>query len=304
MKGYNVYTGVTVPQTTYLVTPVVPILAGGAFYPGPPCPCEASSIPVFSEGRNYYVTMSKCAGYPKTRKTTTTYTKDEKPGDLDDDEEADWDAAWESIEHVINEELLSNYSKFETWNLGSLEQSRSESGFCEFVVVSDEWTPGEPNSNPGDATYSVNTEVVETEVEDTPAADLSANFEGEFEGGLGTGYSTAMDEDGDESTGRKTEWRWVIDLSNWPTSREWPEGLVIEGTIVWQTETTTISSDEDVPPVESTTLETESFRIEKDDPIWRGEPRVSVPSGSPGRGNSRISVNFLPPAFLHLLPID
>jgi hypothetical protein len=304
MRGYNVYTGVTVPQSTYLVTPVVPELAGGAFYPGPPCPCNPLQIPIFSESRNYYVTMTKCAGYPATRTTTLTYTKDEKPGDLTEEEEADWDAAWPVITFVVKEELLSPYSKFETWNLNSPNQTRSESGVCEFVVVSEEWDPGELDANPGYATYTLDTEVEETEVEDTPAADLSAPFEGEFEGDLGTGYSTSMDDDGDESTGHKTQWRWVIDLSNWPASREWPDGLVIQGTVVWQTETTTVSSDEEVEPVKNTTLESEPFRIEKDDPIWRGDTRVSSPSGSPGRGKTRIQVNFLPPAFVHLLPFE
>jgi hypothetical protein len=302
----SVYTGVTIPASPALVTPVVPEFKGGALVPGPPCPCLETPIPLYIEARNYYVTMTKCSGFPSVRTTTTTYTKDEKPSDLTEEEEESWDAAWgPTITHTTEDKLARDYSKFETWNLGSVDQSRSESGFCEFIRTKDEWTPGELDANPGYATYTPTTEIEETEPADVPAADLSADFEGEFESGLGNGYSTAMDDDGDSSTGSKIQWRWVIDLTNWPASREWPDGLVIEGRVVWHSVTTTISNDDDLlEPIRETSVQSEPFSIEKSDPIWRGDARVSEPFGAPGRGKSRVEMNFVPAAFAHLLPFE
>jgi hypothetical protein len=302
----RVYQDLTAPQAVVMITPVLPSspdLGGGALIPGPPCPCPEIVIPIYSESRNYYRTTVKCSGFLK-RVKTTIYTKDEKPSGLTEEQEESWDAAWDEISHVTEDEQLRAYSKFETWNLNSVDQSRSASDACEVVRTKDEWNPGEWVENPGYATYTPETTINDTPVPDVPAVDLSAAFEGEFEVNLGNGSTTAMDDDGDSSSGHKTAWRWVIDLSDWPASREWPDGLVVQGRVVWQTITTTISSNEEVEPEKSTIIETESFRIEKDQPIWRGDSRVSAPTGSPGRGNSRVTENFIPPAFLHLLPFE
>lgn len=288
MKGYS---NVTTPETSPLVVPVVPDVYGYALVPGVPCPCPDNLFPLVVLSRTYQVTHTRCDG-PSRRVTTTTYSKDPYSGS--GGTLAEWEAAWPEIIHTVEEEIPTDRASVKGWNLASPGQARTDATeTCgSLTVVADTWDPGELADNPGIATYTDDTDVVDTDTPLVGGPDLSEAFEGDFEAGLGNGYSAGQSIDGDESTGYKSEWKWQIDLSNWPTDRDWPTGFELKGSIVWIEET----DGEPLPRVEP-------YHLTAAAPVWTGLVNTDVPPGDPEPGESQVRVHYVPAEYHPLLPL-
>lgn len=286
---------VYVPRSPQIVAPWVPEVRGYALDPGSPCPCLSVGIQPSTIGRNFQVEYQRCEGI-KSRETVTTYTKDEWDGVSDEDS---WNDAWPSMVHTEKWESTgtNNQAIFKVWNLGHPDE-RTETTPCPLLEkTEDEWDPGPPADNPGAATYTV--EIADDITYFPDGVDVPGAgdpFEGEFAVG-DAGSVTSKSEAEDFARAYKTEWRWVIDLTEWPGSSPWPPGFVFQGTVVWWEGSKEFDNDD--PGVDfagnpwgvvwdSLNIQTEEFFIDEENRRWEGTLHTSLPDTSIDGGRTRV----------------
>jgi hypothetical protein len=291
----KIFSGVTTPVSTYLVTPIVPDLRGGAFVPGEPCPCPAILVPVSSKGIAAQRTETACG--LMRRVTTTTYTKDPcPPGD------AVCAAAPALITRVTTLESSSGVEESSSTIYFSAEGEELESTPCGFLEeVSDVYTPSPPDPR---VSYSSVT-VIDDTVVDTVPAPASISLRGD-DTGVFIGSIAAMSDSRpvvpNESSFRyDSSFNWVIDLTSWPTSRTWPEGFIFSGSLIWLRVMTTGRVDDFERP-ETTEVFSESFAITQSSRIWTSSRINSSVGGVAAEGDYASERYVIPEASLPILP--
>ena len=114
------------------------------------------------------------------------------------------------------------------------------------------------------------------------------------------------DLEGPSSNRFDTEWRWVIDLTGWPSSRPWPDGYVIQGFVVW-TERVRLNAetgpDEYLTPFSDTVM-TEAFTLTEAEPRWEGEVRIASATVADEPGKTSRILNVLKSDFALYLPFE
>lgn len=306
----RLFTSSTVPsELPYLVASANPIFAAGALIPGVPCPCVKIPLSVGVSARNYQRTENSCGVEERT--TIITKTKNEFPGG-DSAALASWNAAWGTItETLIEVNEGPPYSAYTQWFYGpdSTEGEDEETDpLCGMLEGETTYDPGPPEENPGNATYSSTTEIEETFF-DIPGNPDTVSFRGEFANSVNQSVAQTSlegDPEGPSSNRFDTEWRWVIDLTGWPSSRPWPAGYVIEGFVVW-TERVRLNAEtgeNEVLTPFTDTIMTEAFALTEEEPRWEGEVRIASATVVDEPGKTSRILNVLRSDFALYLPFE
>jgi hypothetical protein len=73
----------------------------------------------------------------------------------------------------------------------------------------------------------------------------------------------------------EVEWQWKIDLTEWPTTRTWPTGLIYKAALVW-VQRVMLNVGRDDPETYTSTLYVEHVNITEENRIWMGEMRSTA----------------------------
>lgn len=286
---------------TLLVTPVAPDLQVGALVPGVPCPCDEIILAPQSIGRSIIVTKDRCGGIRSSSDVTIYYKRPNpyNPAILPD-KYADWNEAWPVIVHTVEQTLEgAETSTVIFFNLSATNEETVIDPCGVLFTSKDEWVPGELTDNPGLAEYDVSRNYTDSPIEGDAEQVVMPDFQGEF---LGAGQfaSSAQSDDGKEILVSATEWRWVRSLEHWPSSREWPPGFVIRGTILWRDQI----KKEPAGTVEFGPYQVERFELTEDEPRWEGITHVSMINGPPVKGEAVSMSPVIVPGSETLLPFN
>jgi hypothetical protein len=272
------FTRLDEPIAVALAVPQLPDLNGNALVPGRTCPCdEVPIITPTTQSAQAFEHREWCGVRLTT--TTTVYTKNEFPGGTPEEEEA-WDAAWETITHVVESEMGGpGYSIASNPNFSGSGSFTA----CKLPEISETWDPGPLDENPGVATYTSESDVDQDE---WPEVSLSGfpSFPGD-ESVVGTNAVASIAADGHSATAFASRWRWKIDLSWWPTAKPWPPGFEFRGALIWDVVTLTYNDPSPDPSSITRKRFVEPYAVTQQAPVWYGEAHVSDATGaaSPGR---------------------
>jgi hypothetical protein len=271
------------PVDAFLIVSDQPILSGDTFLIGEPCPCPAP-FPYFDQKSRTVIAQEEVCVPGAVR---VTYQKIGEEGD------EEWEAAPEQLESLTTYSVDPPKTRAHWINNVHFEDplipppdlflpSVVASPACGIPTATTEWSPGPPEDYA--AFYSeIGSETLD--VEETVDANVSESFDGEYT--LVSNFATiAVNEDSTKMVASKSEWYWVLDLTEYQVLDSWPDDFAISGTLVWDEVTTRFPFDDSAPQTSRQRF-SENFTVSKAERIWEGALHQTMPpAGEPGVGIS------------------